>query len=145
VFQSSLANRVAGQPLFTVDSLDCHCFDPSTTFVLNKDAWANPAQGQFGNAAGYYNDYRYARRPNESMNVGRTFRFQERYTLNVRVEFSNVFNRPVWNDPTANGFLNPQTRVNGQTSAGFGYINRSITGIQFNQPRQGTFVVRFQF
>jgi hypothetical protein len=34
---ASFANRVPGQPLFTVD-LNCHCYDPNKTFVLNKDA-----------------------------------------------------------------------------------------------------------
>ena len=35
-------NRVAGQPLFLKD-LNCHCIDPNKDFVLNKDAWSNPA------------------------------------------------------------------------------------------------------
>jgi hypothetical protein len=146
LFQPAFANRVAGVNPFTVD-LNCHCFDPSNTFVLNKDAWTNPPQGQFGNAAGFYTDYRYARRPSENVNFGRTFAFKERrYQLNVRVEFSNMFNRPVWNDPVVTGPLQPQTRAaNGTTAGGFGYINRSISSIQFNQPRTGTFVARFQF
>jgi hypothetical protein len=39
--------RVPGQPLFLQD-LNCHCFDPNTTIVLNPAAWANPAPGQYG-------------------------------------------------------------------------------------------------
>ena len=38
---NSFASRVSGQPLFTQD-LNCHCFDPLTTFVLNPKAWVNP-------------------------------------------------------------------------------------------------------
>jgi hypothetical protein len=63
VFQNTVQNRVPGAPLFTQD-LNCHCFDPSTNFVLNPAAWANPAPGQFGTAT-YYNDYRAQRRPVE--------------------------------------------------------------------------------
>src|SRR5207249_5349026 len=76
LFQPTVANRVAGQPLF-VDAtgapldINCHCFDPNKTFVLNPKAWANPAVGQFGSAAGFYADYRYQRHPSESINFGR--------------------------------------------------------------------------
>ena len=42
VFQTTnVQNRVPGVPLFTQD-LNCHCFDPNKTFVLNPAAWANP-------------------------------------------------------------------------------------------------------
>ena len=51
-------NRVPGQPLFT-ENLNCHCFDPSKTFVLNPAAWVNPPAGQYGTAAAYYSDYRF--------------------------------------------------------------------------------------
>jgi len=146
LFQPTFANRVPGQPLFTVSDIKCHCYDPSKTFVLNKNAWVNPPGGQFGTAAGFYSDYRYQRHPQESLNFGRTFRFKERYELNLRVEFSNIFNRTYYNDPSANGPQNAQT-VNGLglNASGFGYINTSITGTQFGQPRQGTIVARFRF
>ena len=38
-------DRVPGQPLFLQDP-NCHCFDPSKTFVLNPAAWVNPPAGQ---------------------------------------------------------------------------------------------------
>jgi hypothetical protein len=154
LFQPSLANRVAGEPLFvnstTHEPLDinCHCFDPNKTFVLNPKAWQNPPPGQFGTAAGFYSDYRFQRHPQESVNFGRTFRFKERYSLNLRVEFTNIFNRAYYNDPTANGFMtSPQTKnpTTGLNASGFGYINTSLSSIQFGQPRQGTIVARFQF
>jgi hypothetical protein len=129
-------------PLFTQD-LNCHCFDPNTTFVLNPAAWMNPPQGQFGTAAAYYNDYRYERRPIETMSLGRMFRMKERANLQLRVEFVNIFNRTEVNNPTATNALATQLRTPaGQTTGGFGYIN---TGTTFAPPRQGSLVARFQF
>jgi hypothetical protein len=123
LFQTTFANRVPGQPLFT-RNLNCHCFDPNSTFVLNPNAWVDPAPGQFGTSAAYYSDYRKQRRPAENMNLGRTFRVTERVALNVRMELDNVFNRPVVNDPTNTNANAPQTRLaNGNASSGFGYIN----------------------
>ena len=86
LFRGTFANRVPGEPLFTQD-LNCHCYDPNTTFVLNPKAWVDPPAGQFGTAAAYYGDYRYQRRPQESLAFGRTFRIRERVTFNIRAEF----------------------------------------------------------
>jgi hypothetical protein len=145
----TFANRVPGQPLYTVSSLNCGCYNPSTTFTLNPAAWTDPAAGQFGTSAAYYNDYRTQRRPTENMNLGRTFKIKERYALNVRAEFSNIFNRLYWNNPTATNAAAAQTRAsNGNALSGFGYMNTST----FTQssgsnilPRQGTLVARFTF
>ncbi len=144
----TFANRVAGQPLFTVD-LNCHCYNPATTFALNPAAWANPPAGTFGTSAAYYNDYRQQRRPVENMNFGRTWRIRERMSFNLRMEFSNVFNRAFWNNPTATNTQAPQTRAkNGNALSGFGYMNLT----SFSQstgpnilPRQGVLVGRFTF
>ncbi len=149
IFQPTLANRVPGVPLYTVD-INCHCYDPATTFVLNPAAWTNPSPGQFGTAAPYYGDFRYARHPIENANLGRAFRLKEKYTLDVRVEFTNIFNRTYLNNPSAaNPFL-PQTRystgpLTGLTASGFGSINLATSGTQFGQPRQGVIVARFRF
>jgi hypothetical protein len=146
---ASFANRVPGQPLFTKD-LNCHCYDPNTTFVLNPKAWADPAIGQFGTSAGYYNDYRTQRRPIENMNLGRTFRITEKMNFNLRMELTNVFNRGFWSDPTATSATASQiTLPNGTTSAGFGRIN-TTTPTAFGSvanllPRQGVIVGRFVF
>jgi hypothetical protein len=146
---SSFANRVPGQPLTTVD-LNCHCYDPNATFVLNPKAWVDPAPGQFGSSAGYYSDYRTQRRPIENMNLGRTFRVKERMTFNIRMELTNVFNRAFWSDPTASNANAAQTRLaNGNTSAGFGKI-LTTTPTAFGSvanllPRQGVVVGRFTF
>jgi hypothetical protein len=134
-------DRVPGQPLFT-ESLNCHCFNPNTTFVLNPAAWVNPPAGQWGTAAAYYPDYRYERRPVENLSLGREFRIKERTSLEVRAEFTNIFNRTEVNNPTATNALATQTAVAGQTTAGFGFINN---GTVFSAPRQGQLVARFQF
>ncbi|HEY7338631.1 MAG TPA: carboxypeptidase regulatory-like domain-containing protein [Bryobacteraceae bacterium] len=135
-------NRNPGVPLYTVD-LNCHCYDPNATFVLNKAAWTNPAAGQWGTAAGYYSDYRYERRPGESMSLGRLFRIKERSSLEIRAEFTDIFNRTEANNPTSTNALLTQTRNSaGQTTAGFGYIN---VGTVFSAPRAGQLVARFQF
>jgi hypothetical protein len=157
-FLTSLVNRVPGQPLFTQD-LNCHCFDPNATFVLNPAAWANPPLGQFGTANSHYSDYRYQRRPSESVSLARSFRFKERATLQIRAEFTNIFNRAGINTPTATNAFATQTRSpNGNTSAGFGYIpSAAVGGAASNpaaasaasfatpRPREGTLVARFTF
>ncbi|MBV9507159.1 MAG: TonB-dependent receptor [Acidobacteriia bacterium] len=144
IFQPTLADRVQGVPLYTVD-INCHCYDPSKTFVLNPAAWVNPPAGQFGTSAEFYSDFRYERHPVENMNFGRTFRLRERMTLNLRVEFNNVFNRTYLNNPSATTPFSPQATLGGLTTGGFGYINRATTGTQFGQPRNGTIVARFSF
>ena len=119
-FQNTFVNRVPGVPLFTQD-LNCHCFDPNTTFVPNPKAWANPAPGQFGTAAAYYNDYRYQRRPQENLSLARNFRIRERMTFQLRAEFTNIFNRTYPNNPTfGNAFATQTVNAAGQTTgAGF--------------------------
>ncbi|MCU1338416.1 MAG: hypothetical protein JWO19_3997 [Bryobacterales bacterium] len=157
IFQGTNVNRVPGEPLYTVD-LNCHCFDPNTTFVLNPKAWANPPLGQFGTANAHYGDYRQQRRPQESMSLARNFRFTERANLQIRAEFSNIFNRTGINVPSFTNAFATQTRTNGQTTGGFGYISSAAVGgaasnpaaastatFATPQPRQGTLVVRLQF
>jgi hypothetical protein len=141
LFQSTYANRVPGQNLFTQD-LNCHCFDPSKVFVLNPAAWSQPADGQFG-GQGFYTDYRQQRRPQENMSVGRTFRIKERASFNLRMEFTNIFNRTEMQIPTSSSATQAQTRnAAGLPTSGFGFIPTSST---FSPPRQGQIVGRFQF
>jgi hypothetical protein len=158
VFQTTRVNRVPGVPLFTQD-LNCHCFDPSKTFVLNPAAWVNPPNGQFGTANAHYSDYREQRRPVENMSIGRNIRIKERANLLIRAEFTNIFNRAGLNVPTNTNAFATQTRNSaGKTTGGFGWINTAaiggnntapaaaVTG-QFATPlpRQGTLVARFTF
>jgi hypothetical protein len=136
-------NRVSGQKFFNQD-LNCRCFNPQTEFVLNKDAWVNPAAGEWGTSAAFYTDYRQARRPSESMSLARSFKFHEaKYNLQIRAEFANVFNRTYLNTPTSANALAAQGRnAAGLTTAGFGFIN---TGTVQSPARSGTLVGRFTF
>jgi hypothetical protein len=142
LFQTTFDNRVPGVPLFT-QNLNCHCFDPNTTFVLNPAAWTNPPAGQFGTGAAYYSDYRQQRRPSESMGFGRNFKIRENVTFNIRAEFNNIFNRTEVASPTSTNIAAAQTKNSaGQNTAGFGWINTTTLA---SMPRQGSIVARFRF
>ncbi|MBV9504488.1 MAG: hypothetical protein JO323_05725 [Acidobacteriia bacterium] len=151
---ASYLNRVPGVPLF-LKNLNCHCFDPTKTLVLNAAAWTSPPPGTFGTSAAYYSDYRAQRHPVENFSVGRTFRIREQMNLTIRAEFINIFNRTVFPAPSATSPLTPPTCFvsgnNGPTGAcqpgstiasGFGFIQTaSIPGT----PRQGQIAARFRF
>jgi len=156
-FQNTLENRVPGQPLFLKEP-NCHCVDPTKDFILNPAAWANPAPGQWGTAAPYYGDFRYARRPGEQLGIGRNFRIREKMTLEIRAEFFNVFNRLYLADPTvtapqgtrsctSGGAVDASGRCSAGTSvSGFGYINPTQFSVPRQQyPRNGQLVARFTF
>jgi hypothetical protein len=173
IFQSTLAERVPGVPLFndtwvdkngkthTNEPLDinCGCFDPRKTFVLNPKAWRNPADGKFGTSNSHFSDYRQQRRPSESMSLARTFRLKEKVSLSLRAEFTNIFNRTGLNVPSqTNPFATPTYDNNGFTSGGFGYISPAAVGgsntnpaaasgatFATPPPRSGTIVARIQF
>ena len=147
LFQGSLMDRVPGVPLYLVPNLNCHCYDPSTTPVLNPAAWVNPPAGQFGTAAMFYDDYRFQRHPAENINLGRTFRIKERVTLNLRVEFYNFLNRAYYNNPSFTNPTLPVTRNGlGNLTGGFGYISTVFSQTnQLAQPRNGDIVARFTF
>jgi hypothetical protein len=157
LFRDTFANRVAGQPLFlktskaggvtttsAVNLNDRSSYNPYTDFVLNPAAWADPGQGQFSYSPGYYDDYRYRRRPSEAMSIGRVFRLREGVNVSIRADFQNIFNRLVIPDPTATnaGTTQNWNTSTGQTQSGFGYIATTGTG---TSPRSGIIVVRLQF
>jgi hypothetical protein len=143
LFQNTLMNRIAGQPLYLKD-LNCHCIDPNKDFVLNAAAWQNPAPGSWGTAAPYYSDFRYARRPLEQLSLGRRFVLRERMALQIRAEFFNVFNRTYLANPTVNTAPTaPQARnLAGAPTSGWGYVNPTSL---YTQPRNGQLVARFTF
>jgi len=174
IFQTTLMERVPGQPFYTdtwvdkngkthtgeVLDINCGCFDPNRTFVLNPKAWKNPPEGHFGTSNAHFSDYRMQRRPVESMSIARTFRFKERATLMLRAEFTNIFNRTGINVPSFTMPLSTQTtdRLTGMPSGGFGYISPAAVGgsntnpaaagtatFATPPPRQGTIVARIQF
>jgi hypothetical protein len=142
LFRGTFADRVPGQPLF-LKNPDCHCIDPNKDFILNPAAWSQPPAGQFGTAAAYYNDYRYARRPSESAGVGRLFRIREHMSFELRAEFFNIFNRTELNNPdSTNALLPPVTNSAGIPTSGFGRVNPASV---FAPPRSGQLLGRFEF
>lgn len=152
--------RVPGQPLF-LKNLNCGCINPYFDQVLNPAAWANPANGTFGPAVGtYYGDFRSARRPQENANLARNFRIKERFNLQIRGEFVNIFNRTQIGNPTTTApEAAPAKNGQGIYSSGFGIINETLSGPGvaptytqnavvgqlYQLPRTGTLVARFSF
>jgi hypothetical protein len=128
--------------------INCRCFDPTKTVLLNPAAWTNIPDGQFASDQSTLRFFRGQRQPEENVNFSRNFRFKERVTLNVRVEFNNILNRTRLPNPsTAGNFAaNPTLFTTGANaglySGGFGTMNvLSGTGGQ----RTGTFVGRITF
>lgn len=147
LYQGVTMLPVPGQPLYLVPSLNCDCYNPTTTAVLNPAAWSNPAPGQFGGSP-FYNNFRYERHPAENINIGRTWRIKERMSLNLRIEFYNFLNRTYYNNPVATNPTVPVTRnpATGALTGGFGYISEVFASTnQLAQPRNGTIVARFTF
>ncbi|MEP7351684.1 MAG: carboxypeptidase regulatory-like domain-containing protein [Acidobacteriota bacterium] len=73
--------------------INCHCFDPTKTIVLNPAAFTNVPNGQFGAYQSSIRSFRGPRAPGENANLSRNFRIREGINLNIRAEFNNVFNR----------------------------------------------------
>lgn len=141
LLRGTRAYRVQGEPLFLQD-LNCHCFDPSTTIVLNPNAWKDTPDGQWSPASFSYTDFRKQRKPSETMSAGRTFRVKEKTTVMFRAEFANIFNRTQIPEPsTARGALVGRA-PDGRYNSGYGTIN--TTGNVIGE-RQGTLVLRVTF
>ncbi len=157
LFRPTFFNRNAGVPLYLKD-LNCHCIDPTKDLVLNPAAWSNPTDGQWGTAAPYYNDFRFERRPAESMSFGRIFRIKESAALTIRMNFQNIFNRTQLSNPSAANPLAATTCITTagtpgsgaacanplRLTGGFGFVNY-VGGSTFQPPRQGTLEMRFSF
>jgi hypothetical protein len=127
--------------------INCHCFDPTKTVVLNPAAFQNVPNGQFAASQSSNRSFRDFRVPVENANFGRSFRIKERASLNVRAEFTNIFNRTQYPAITLGNFATASTVFTsgpnkGLYSGGFGTINP--TAGTFGQ-RAGTLVARFQF
>jgi hypothetical protein len=127
--------------------INCHCFDVTKTQVLNPAAFTNVPNGQFAGNESSIRSFRGMRIPVENANFGRTFRIKERYSLNMRVEFTNIFNRLQYPAITLGNQASAPTPfttgVNkGLLSTGYGVINPTAgtSGM-----RAGTIVARFQF
>jgi hypothetical protein len=160
-----LANYVPGQSCLAVNP-NSH-FDPTKVLALNANAWTEPAQGTFGDAAPFYTNCRWQRQPAESLSLGRTFRIREKIQLLIQAQFFNPFNRVFYplpsiagggnvnhlTEPTYGnafpGSTNPGFGQNAALSAGYGWVDVANGGAAANgigpNPRSGQLVARFTF
>ncbi|MCU1335473.1 MAG: hypothetical protein JWO19_1054 [Bryobacterales bacterium] len=147
------AERIPGVPLFLQD-LNCHCFDPAQTQVLNPAAWKDPTPGTFSPSAAYYDDYRFRRVPRESFSFGRIFRIKESITFSARVEFTNPLNRAQVPNPffgTGGAQGNYTSAIATTTANGLRVNNSGFGAVQTLGPnavigeRSGLLVGRLQF
>ncbi len=142
-------------------NINCHCFDPTTTQVLNPAAFTNVPNGSFAANQASIRTFRGPRIPSENANFSRNFRVKERYVLQIRAEFTNIFNRMIWPNGASVGLLGQATPINingwnsataptqytsgpnkGLYSGGFGTIVPETTA---TGQRSGTIVARFSF
>ncbi len=135
--------------------INCHCFDPTTTQVLNTAAFTNVPDGQFAANESSLRSFRGFRYPSENANFSRNFRIKEHYVLQIRAEFTNIFNRVQYAIATGqtsainlgNFATAPTTFTSGPYkglySGGFGTITPETTGAV--NPRAGTIVARITF
>jgi hypothetical protein len=130
--------------------INCHCFDPEKTIVLNPQAWEAVPDAQWAAQTQILPFFRAARRPSEAMNLARNFRFgpENRFTLQIRAEFQNIFNRRFLPTPQIAGlnFNTPPTvSSDGRYTAGFGTFGNLRNASQFGTPRGGQLIARFSF
>jgi Carboxypeptidase regulatory-like domain len=141
----NLAERIPGVPVFLVDP-NSH-IDPTTQLIVNPAAFVQTPVGQFSSSTPYYNDIRWRRFPGENMSFGRNFRFghEGRMNLQIRAEFTNIFNRIYIPAPGITSLTTATTYTPGTQilTGGFGYSNTN--GGVGQQPRAGQIVGRFTF
>jgi hypothetical protein len=101
---------------------------------FNPACFANPANGEFGNAPGYLADLRSPGLATEDLGVSKSLRLAgDRYQLRLYFQMFNVFNR--------HGFEGPNTQIG---TADFGKVLREDLNGQ-PRPRVGQFGARFSF
>jgi hypothetical protein len=126
-------------------NVNCRCFDPTKTIVLNPNAWENIPNGQWADNFTEFRFFRGIRQPQENANVSRTFRMgtDGRVNFHIRFELQNVFNRLRLPNPASGGnFTANPTQQNGLFSGGFGTIVPT-TGTQ--GARTGQIIGRITF
>ncbi|HLH44212.1 MAG TPA: carboxypeptidase-like regulatory domain-containing protein [Bryobacteraceae bacterium] len=127
--------------------INCHCFDPTKTVVLNPAVWQNVPNGQWAANQSSIRFFRGMRVPVENANVSREFRFKEGIRLNIRAEFTNIFNRLQYPGINLGNFANAPTKFTtganaGLYSGGFGTI---VPETGTSGQRAGTIVARLTF
>jgi hypothetical protein len=152
------AQAISGQSLYSTNwtdyngtvhntplDLNCHCFDPQKTVVLNPNAWSAVPDAQFAANQASIRTFRGFRQPDENINIGRNFRIKERATLQVRAEWKNAFNRLLLPQPnTLSSYLTAPTQVNGIYTNGYGTVVPTA-GNGITTMRTGQIIVRVTF
>jgi hypothetical protein len=106
-------NLVAGVPIYL------HTSD--STQHLNPAAFSLPAVGQLGNLR--RGSIRGVPITNVDFSLNKNWRMRERYGLQFRAEFFNIFNHPNFN-----GFSTALNFEGNQTSTNFGHVTNSNFG-----------------
>ena len=96
---------------------------------LNPDAFSAPEPFTYGNVGRTLPDVRGPRYSNVDLSLFKTFFIKERFRLQLRGEFFNAFNSPMFGDPN--------TSFGGRN---FGRIRRQI-----NSPRQIQLALKLYF
>jgi hypothetical protein len=131
--------------------INCKCFDPEKTIVLNPNVWTAVEDGKWPISNQILSDVRGPRQPQESGNLSRNFKFGKdgRMALQVRVEFQNIFNRKLLPITPQISNLNwnqaPTRSTDGRYTAGFGTFGNLRVNNAFGAERSGVFVGRFTF
>jgi hypothetical protein len=135
--------------------INCHCFDPTKTIVLNPLAWESIPNGQWANSFSDLRYYRGIRQPQENFNVSRNFRFREGIVLHIRVEFQNIMNRTRLPQPSSTGNFSaaptkfPEFNPDGSRNANFNLYSAGFGTILptsgTNGYRSGTLIGRITF
>ncbi|MEO8096907.1 MAG: TonB-dependent receptor [Acidobacteriota bacterium] len=139
-----LDGNVHAEPL----DINCHCFDPEKTLVLNPNAWTNIPDGQWGAQTALLPFFRNARRPSENANFARNFRLGKdgRFTLQARVEFVNIFNRKFVPTPSIPATSTaPGLSADGRYISGFGTFGNLRNANSLGAARSGQFIARLSF
>jgi Carboxypeptidase regulatory-like domain len=131
-------------------NINCRCFDPTKTVVLNPNAWQQIPDATWTDDTSTYGFFRAPRRPNESANLAKNFRIKERYTFQIRMEFQNIFNRAFLPAPLiAYSPVNPLTTLqkaaNGTYIGGFGTFGNLTNSGALGAQRTGQLIARFTF
>ena len=143
--------------------INCGCFNPQTTQVLNPAAWTLVPNGEWSTNYSTNRRYRGFRSPTENVNFSRNFRVKEKVNILLRVEFANALNRARYSSFT---FANTTTTTplscssgavpsggnqcalasggTGIFSGGFGTLVLPSTG-QLGGARTGNLVLRVNF
>jgi len=117
-------------------------------YYINPNAFANPTAGTFGDEG--RNSLRGPRLTVVNMSLAKEFHFKERYGLQLRADFVNMFNHPSFQPPNSNLNARPNTCAGDPTGAGcvtnFGSITAGETaGGVTVAPRSGQLSARFSF